>query len=148
LFNFLIFEINPNNIYNYKGRFVNYIYLEDKNFLDKETINFIENSKKYIDNYKCIQNFTNDVALNYLLKKENCSKFYMVFSLGSKKTQNELIKDLGKTDIVIAYKERKELFNHKDEPNYKLWIVRDYIKENFDIIYEEGDRIILKKNVL
>ena len=148
LFNFLIFEINPNNIYNYKGRFVNYIYLEDKNFLDKETINFIENSKKYIDNYKCIQNFTNDVALNYLLKKENCSKFYIVFSLGSKKTQNELIKDLGKTDIVIAYKERKELFNHKDEPNYKLWIVRDYIKENFDIIYEEGDRIILKKNVL
>ena len=66
-----------------------------KNFLDKETINFIKNSRKYIGNYKCIQNFTNDVALNYLLRKENCSKFYMVFSLGSKKTQNELIKNSG-----------------------------------------------------
>jgi hypothetical protein len=148
LFNYLIFEIKPNNIYNYKSRFVNYIYLEDKNFLDKETINFIKNSRKYIGNYKCIQNFTNDVALNYLLRKENCSKFYMVFSLGSKKTQNELIKNLGKTDIVVAYKERKELFFYKDEPNYKLWIVRDYIKENFDIIYEENDRIILKRNPL
>ena len=72
----------------------------------------------------------------------------MVFSLGSKKTQNELIKNLGKTDIVVAYKERKELFFYKDEPNYKLWIVRDYIKENFDIIYEENDRIILKRNPL
>ena len=72
----------------------------------------------------------------------------MVFSLGSKKSQEELIEYLSTTQIVIAYKERTELVNYKDEPNYKLWIVKDYIKENFKIIYEEGDRLILKRNAL
>ena len=70
----------------------------------------------------------------------------MVFSLGSKKTQNELIKNLSKTDIIIAYKERKDAKNYKDEPNYKLWIVKNYIEKNYHIIYEEGDRLIFKRN--
>ena len=148
LLSFLSLDINFKNILNYKNRFTSFIYLDDKNFLNKKDISFIENSKKIIVDYSCFQNFTNDVALNYLLKKKNCSKFYMVFSLGSKKSQEELIEYLSTTQIVIAYKERTELVNYKDEPNYKLWIVKDYIKENFKIIYEEGDRLILKRNAL
>jgi hypothetical protein len=146
LLSYLYLGINFNNILNYKHRFTNYVYLNDESFLNKKDINFIENSKKYIGKYKCFQNFTNDVALNYLLRKESCSKFYMVFSLGSKKTQNELIKNLSKTDIIIAYKERKDAKNYKDEPNYKLWIVKNYIEKNYHIIYEEGDRLIFKRN--
>jgi hypothetical protein len=148
LFSYLNFNINLNNILDYKNRFINYIYFDDKSFLNKKDVSFIENAKEYIIDYNCFQNFTNDIALNYLLKKPNCTKFYMVYALGSKQTQKKLIEDISKFDIVIAYKERPRAWNYKNEPNYKLWIVKNYIEKNFNVIYEEEDRLILKRNGL
>ena len=148
LFPYINLELNIKNTLNYKNRFIDYIYLDDKNFLNKKDASFIKNSKKFINNHNCFHNFTNDVALNYLLKKKNCSKFYVVYSLGSKESQKQLIKAIEETNIIIAYNERIDAKNYKDEPNYKLWIVKDYIKKYFDIIYEEGERIILKRNSL
>ena len=87
-------------------------------------------------------------CIKLLIKKKNCSKFYVVYALGSKESQKQLIKAIKDTNIIIAYNERIDAKNYKDEPNYKLWIVKDYIKKYFNIIYEEGDRIILKRNAL
>jgi len=86
--------------------------------------------------------------LNYLLRKHNCSKHYIVYALGSKKTQNELIDSLKNIDIVIAYtdKIRSKDWHHL-EPNYKLWIVKDYINKNYEIIYKHGERVILKRKI-
>ena len=148
LFSYLNFNIKLNNILDYKNRFISYIYFDDKNFLKKRDASFVENAKEYIVDYNCFHNFTNDIALNYLLKKPNCTKFYMVYALGSKQTQKKLIEDISKVDIVIAYKQRPEAWNYKNEPNYKLWIVKNYIEKNFNIIYEENDRLILKRNGL
>ena len=78
---------------------VSYIYLNDKIFLKEDDIKFINNVKPIVSKNNCFQNFTNDVALNYLLKKKNCSIYYMVFSLGSKKTQNQLIDSLKKLKL-------------------------------------------------
>ena len=69
----------------------------------------------------------------------------MVYSLGSKKTQNELVKSLEKTEIIIAYKDRLNNDEMKERPNYKLWKVNEYIKRNYEIIFNQGDRIVLKK---
>ena len=145
-FSYLNFNINFNNIANYKNRFVNYIHFDDKDFLKKKDVTFIENAKQNIVDFNCFDNFTNDVALNYLLKKPSCTKFYMVYGLGSKQTQKNFIDDLSGVDIVIAYKERPGAWNYKNEPNYKLWIVKNYIEKNFKIIYEENDRLIFKRN--
>ena len=35
--------------------------------------------------------------------------------------------------------------NFKDEPNYKLWIVNKYIKKNYEVIFQQGERIVLKR---
>ena len=69
----------------------------------------------------------------------------MVYSLGSKKTQNELVKSLEKTEIIITYKDRLNNDEMKERPNYKLWKVNEYIKRNYEIIFNQGDRIVLKK---
>ncbi len=140
-----IIDLNFNKIKNFKSRLINYVYLNDEIFLKEEDIKFINNIKPILSKNDCFQNFTNDVALNYLLKKNNCSKYYMVFSLGSKKTQNQLIDSLKKAEIVISYTDKVRNFNFKDEPNYKLWIVNNYIKKNYEIIFQQGERIVLKK---
>ena len=124
---------------------MNYVYLKDEVFLKDEDIKFINNVKNAISENNCFQNFTDDVALNYLLKKINCSKYYMVYSLGSKKTQNELVKSLEKTEIIIAYQDRLNNDEMKERPYYKLWRVNEYIKKNYKIIFNQGDRIVLKK---
>lgn len=139
-------DINPKKIPSFNKRLTTYLYADDKLFLNNNDIEFIKQAKKYLDDVDCFQNFTNDVALNYLLRKHNCTKHYIVYALGSKKTQKELIESLKNVDVVIAYtdKIRKAKWHHL-EPNYKLWIVKDYIKQNYDIIYKHGERIILKR---
>lgn len=139
-------DINPKKISSFNKRLTTYLYADDKLFLNNNDIEFIEQARKYLDDVDCFQNFTNDVALNYLLRKHNCTKHYIVYALGSKKTQKELIESLKNVDVVIAYtdKIRKAKWHHL-EPNYKLWIVKDYIKQNYDIIYKHGERIILKR---
>jgi len=141
-------DINLKKTLNFNERLTNYLYAEDKLFLNDKDKEFIVGAKKYLEGVECFQNFTNDVALNYLLRKHNCSKHYIVYALGSKKTQNELIDSLKNIDIVIAYtdKIRSKDWHHL-EPNYKLWIVKDYINKNYEIIYKHGERVILKRKI-
>jgi hypothetical protein len=142
---FLLIDFNLSKAKNFKSRLMNYVHLNDEVFLKDEDIKFINNVKNAISENNCFQNFTDDVALNYLLKKINCSKYYMVYSLGSKKTQNELVKSLEKTEIIIAYQDRLNNDEMKERPYYKLWRVNEYIKKNYKIIFNQGDRIVLKK---
>ena len=84
-----IVDINFKKILNFNKRLTNYVYAEDKLFLNDNDKQFIREAKKYLEDVQCFQNFTMDVALNYLLRKNNCTKHYIVHALGSKKTQNE-----------------------------------------------------------
>jgi hypothetical protein len=144
-----VIEINPKNITSFYKRATNYLYANDDLFLNDNDIEFIKEAKKYLNDVDCFQNFSNEVALNYLLRKHSCSKYYIVYALGSKKTQNELIELLKNVDTIIAWEDKikKDKF-YNLEANYKLWIVKDYIKKNYNIVYKQGDRIILKKNRL
>ena len=142
---FSIIDLDLSKVQNFKSRLMNYIYLNDEVFLKKDHKKFVNNVKNIISENDCFQNFTDDVALNYLLKKKNCSIYYMVYSLGSKKTQKELINSLEKTEIIIAYQERLNNDDIKERPNYKLWKVNEYIKKNYKIIFNQDDKIVLKK---
>ena len=51
-------------------------------------------------NYSCIQLFSNDAILNYLLRKKSCTKYYFVWSAASKTNQNQFIKELSDTNII------------------------------------------------
>ena len=139
-------DIKLNRILDFEKRIAKFIYANDELFLNDNDNEFIKKANKYLKDVDCFQNFTNDLALNYLLRKKNCSKHYIVYSLGSKRTQNELINDLKNIDVVIAYtdKIRNKDWHHL-EPNYKLWIVKEYIDNNYNIIFKHGDRIILKR---
>ena len=92
--------------------------------------------------------FTNEAAYLYLLRKVNCTKYYFVFAIGSIADQKNLIKDLENVEIIITSES-----NDKGHPKYRLPLVKDYIKENYSIFFEENiiasqrnKRIILKRN--
>ena len=148
-FTFTLFlNINPNNMLKFNKRFSQYINLEDDFYLHKNENLFLKNSKDIVKNYNCLQMFTNEIAYLYLLRKKNCTKYYMVFSIGSPRSQTKMINELNNVDIIITSE-----YDDKGHPTYKLPQVTNFIKENYVIIFEEdfisnrrNKRIILKKN--
>ena len=134
------FNINFKNTINYKERINKYIYLEDRYFLKDNEIQFIENAKMIVKDYDCIQLFTNDSMLLYLLRKPSCSIYYFPIVIGSKKNQIKFINSLDKTDIIIS-----DTYEHKFSSNYRLKYAKEYINRNYSNIYEEDVWIIKKK---
>jgi len=129
---FIIFVLNLKidlkNIYNYSDRFNKFVFLEDKEYLSDDQNYLVENIKPLLNNYDCIQLFTNDAALPYLFKKPNCSKYYFIYSLGSQKDQNDLIRNMSNTELII-YSGQTD--NWGISPQKKLTIVNNYINSEF-----------------
>ena len=100
LYSFLFLMIFANyvnsfeNIYKFPNKIKNYIVADNSFFTDKNYSNSINNLKIYFNNSKCVQAFSYDQAIFYLLKKRSCSKFYNVWVIGSKKNQDLYINEL------------------------------------------------------
>ena len=119
-----------------------YISLKDENFLKENEKKFIDQAKNITDDYKCVQLFTNDVMLLYLLKKPSCTKFYYPIVIGSEKNQMQLIKNLNNSQIIIS-----DTYKHNFSPNFRLIYLRDYINNHYSDIYSE-DVWIIKKEII
>ena len=143
LFNLILFlpSIDLKNISSYQKRFENYINLKDYHFLKTEDKNFIKNSKKIIQNHNCVQLFTNEVLILYLLRKANCSKFYFPITIGSNENQKFLIEKLKNTQIIIADNDESNF-----SPSFRLPLVKDYINKNYTLVYNDKKWKILKIN--
>ena len=137
---FFFKSISVENIFNYKDRLNHYAYLKDETYLNKDSMNFIKISKKYTEGYECIQLFTYDVAILYLLKKISCTKYYFVWSIGTHHLQNDLIDQLKNVQIIIADKDN----NKKRSPKNNLILVDEYISKKYKKLIEIEDKVILK----
>ena len=128
IFFLLSVEININKTMNYSQRIKQYIHLNDNSFLSKEQTYFVEQMEPITRNYQCLQLFTYDAALPYLLKKPNCSRYYFIYSVGSLKDQKNLIEEMKNTKLVI-YSGQTDNWGFK--PQKKLPFVDNYINSNF-----------------
>ena len=136
----LFFNFNIQNIFNFSERLNKYTKLEDNFFLNDKQISFITNAKKIVENYECIQLFTNDVMLLYLLRKPSCSIFYFTITVGSRENQMRLNKSMSNTQIVISDTNKNEF-----SPSYRLEYTDRYIQDNYENIYKEDVWIIKKR---
>jgi len=137
----LSLNLNIKNILNYSIRFNDYIRLPDQKFLDENDINSIKEFKPIVSKYECVQLFSNDVALLYLLKKQSCSKYYFIWSVGSHYNQKQLINDLKNTKLIIS---KGPSFDWDLPTSKKLPLVNNYINQNFYITQRIQDWEILK----
>ena len=118
-----------------------------KEIIENISYNYEETNKKFTsvdfynlsNKYEFIQLFTNDVTMLYLLRKPNCTKFYFPITIGSEKNQNFLINELKVVNIILTDDDTSEF-----SPYYKLPTVRQYIKENYSILYKEDKWTILE----
>ena len=121
-------DIKPSNIFSIKERLNKYFYLDDEVYLnedEKVLVNFL-NSK--VESAECVQLFSNDVALYYLLRKKSCTKFYFVWSVPSVFNQNRFIDELENVNLIIDGGPKNDWDYSLNE---KLYLVDEYIKINF-----------------
>ena len=139
----ILFPLNLNikNILDYSDRFNEYIKLPDKKFLNKNDVNAIDKIKSIVSQYDCVQLFSNDAALLYLLKKKSCTKYYFIWSVGSSNNQKKLVRDFKNTKLVIS---KGTPFAWDLSVSQKLPIVDNYIDQNFYIDQKIKDWEILK----
>ena len=139
----LIHPIKINNIFSYLKRVDSYVKLEDSIFIQPEYINFINNSKKFVSKNNCIQLFTNDVGLLYLLRAKSCTKYYFVWSVGSKDNQIKMIKELQNANLIIS---NGKADNWELPLKDKLYLVNQYIQENYTEIANINGFKLLERN--
>ena len=97
-------------------------------FLNKSDADAINKIKPIVKQYDCIQLFSNDAALLYLLKKKNCTRYYYIWSVGSSNNQKKLVSDLENTKLIIS---KGTPFVWDLAIAEKLPIVESYIDKNF-----------------
>jgi hypothetical protein len=126
-----------NNIKNFNKNFTNFIHLDDKNFIDQKTIKLLKYYGKISEKDNCIQIFTYDSAIPYLLRKPSCTRYYYPLMASSITKQKDYIKELKRiqpeyilydslgTNFNLTYKyEPPELFE-------RLELVNSYILFNY-----------------
>ncbi|MDC0632106.1 hypothetical protein OAP10_03720, partial [Candidatus Pelagibacter sp.] len=138
-----IFIINFDKIKNYPERLSEYIYFPDNRFLGEKELIFIEKSKPIVKEHSCVQLFSNDAALLYLLKKKSCSKFYFIWSVGSLSNQKVLINEIKNTNMIVS---RGPTFNWDLPISEKLPLVNNYIENNYFKVMSIEDWDIYNKN--
>ncbi len=124
----LILKINFINIFNYSSNLNNYFHYEDQVYLSENQNKFVNKINKLLGNYNCIQLFTYDAALPYLLKKPNCTKYYYIYSVGTLDMENKMINEMKSTNIIIY---SGETDNWGVSPKEKLPIVDAFVKSNY-----------------
>ena len=141
---FLNFDINFNKISKYNERLNNFINLPDQSFLKNKEIELLSKVSPIVNNYECIQLFSNNAAILYLLRSKSCSKYYFIWGLGSKKDQKDLFKYLNNKNLIIY---GGGDFNWDMPVSKKLPYLNNFILENYTLLFEvDNYKILEKKN--
>ena len=141
LFFFLIFhtfELNKfKNIIKTKSNIKELINAKDSSFLInqyKEYNDLIKYYNNISEKDDCIQIFTDEAALPYLIKKKTCTKYYVMMTGSPREIQLDFINELKQIKPkIILYKSEK--FEY--EPiSSRVNLVNNFINKNY-VLYEK-----------
>ena len=138
----LNFNYSLENLKTFNSRIKNFVKLEDKNFLKENELELIEKISSELNDKNCIQLFSNDVALLYLLRKKSCSKFYFTWSIGTFENQRKVISELNQNNLIISGGPSYSWDLDIDE---KLPILSEYINNNYELLAKVNNYQILQK---
>jgi len=118
-------------ILNFSERINKLIYSEDKEYLTNnlnDYNNLIKYYKELSLNDNCVQIFTDEIAIPFLVKRKSCTKFNIMMIASPKKNQIKFINELDeKRPEIILYNSKKLDFGYPKT----LTLVDDYIKKNY-----------------
>ena len=128
-------NISFKNFYSFPNNIKNLITANDEKFVDKKYYNSIIKLKSLLEEDECIQAFSYDLAIYFLLKKKSCSKFFNIWVIGSKRNQQIYIDELklNKPKFILTKGEVRYGDLNKLYPYIDQYIENEYF--SYDKIY-------------
>ena len=128
-------NISFKNFYSFPNNIKNLITANDEKFVDKKYYNSIIKLKSLLEEDECIQAFSYDLAIYFLLKKKSCSKFFNICVIGSKRNQQIYIDELksNKPKFILTKGEMRYGDLNKLYPYIDQYIENEYF--SYDKIY-------------
>ena len=109
------------------------LYAKDEDFLKGNLSSYVDLIKYYKElsiSEDCIQIFTDEQALPYLMRKKTCTKYYQMLILEPKKNQQNFVKELKKKKPkFIIYKSEKYAWKNSED---RLPIVGKFLNQNYE----------------
>ena len=122
-------KINLKNLVTFKSRYQQYIEMDDSFYLDNNYNKLVDKLKHQTQNQDCLQIFTYEAVMSYLIKKKSCTKYYNLWSIGSKKNQLNFIEEMESTKPnLILY---GGLYNWDFPPKERFPYINEYLKQNY-----------------
>lgn len=141
----MVYKFNNLKFYEYKSNLLKFINTPNSTYNDDETNNIIQDLKNLFRDDECINNFTTNLSLPYILGKPTCHKFFSSWIVSGKKTENLYLSYLRSSKSKHIIYEAPNLIVDGITTAKRLPIVNLYIKENFYEIYNNNNYIILRK---
>ena len=132
------------NIFNFKNRLINFVSKKNDYFINEEYKIFLDKTKLLTKNYDCIQNFTYDPSMYYLLNKKSCTQYYLIFVMGTEVDQDRFIEQIieSKLNFIIVDKQNDKI---EFPASIRFSKIDKFLQKNF-IEYEDLYKYkILKK---
>ena len=117
--------------------------IDDYKFLNNDYLNFLDIYGNLVKDEKCIQQFTDDNAIPYLLNKPTCTKYYVHAHVIQNWTEDDFIKEIDNTKPqYILYSSEVNWFKSRNNAPK----ANRYILENYSLFKDLSPWIIYKKN--
>ena len=116
------------NIFNPNKNFKMITKIDDKRFLENDYYEFIKIYKDLIKNENCVQQFTDDNAIPYLVEKPTCTKYYVNAHIVKNWTEDNFIEELRESKPnYIVYSSKINWFKvNNNAPNADKFILDNY----------------------
>jgi len=139
-----LYEINYSNILSFKERNLILVKKEDNFFLDEKYIN-LKNNIPDSYNLTCVQLFSYDAIIPYLLKKKNCTKFNFLYVVSSDNVQNKMIDELKDKMPNFIFFNQKYDFLYLKPVEKRFQKIAFFINENYKVDKQIDSWNIYKK---
>jgi len=116
------------NIFNSAKNFQVITKIDDQKFLENDYYEFIETYKDLVKNENCVQQFTDDNAIPYLVGKPTCTKYYVNAHIIENWTEGDFINELksSKPNYIIYSSKINWFKNRNNAPNADKFILNNY----------------------
>jgi len=137
-------EINLKKIMNYNSNFLTYINNYDTSFVSGEREMIIKEISILINDVECVQNFTTDLSLPYLLGKPNCTKFIAPWLISGNYFEKQFVDNLKKSEVKYIIYESPAFRVDGIKTSDRLKTANLFIKKNYSVLWEKDGYIIVK----
>ena len=120
------------NIISFKSSFFKTINKNDSYYLDKDYIEIVNELKYLTNNLECFQAFNYEPSIYYLIKKKSCTKYYQIYSIGSKSDQKTFVNEMEEFNPKYILTGG----NYEDwgiKPSIRFPLINDYVIEKYKI---------------